>query len=248
MIHLCGWSESQDSATLVPTAALADPSMTVSGDNIQVPDYAPNLLGCVAIGANVTRAQIQAPSLRRIINLEVDPLNVNAEPLSPPLAAMPLPSPLPLDVGEQLQAYMSEDATGASQVTILAWLVDKAIEPVSADIYSVRVTAATTLVAYTWTNAALTFDQVLPVGRYAIVGANFQSAGLLAFRFLFQAYTPRPGGLGRDAASDLALPGQRRGGWGVWGDFHSTTPPTVDFLSISADTSEVGVLDLVKLE
>jgi hypothetical protein len=247
MFHLCGYYESQDSAVLVPTAALADPAMTVSGDNISIPDYASMLMGVCGIGANLTRAQLQSPALRRVINYEVRGLNVNAEPLNPPVADIFPASPIQLDIDEQLQAHMSEDAAGASAATILVFLADKAIEPVGGEIFTIRVTNATTLVVNTWTNGALTFDQVLPVGRYAIVGARFESAGLQAFRFLFQGSTPRPGGIGCDAAADLEVRGQRFGGWGVWGEFQSTNPPTVDFLSVSADTSQVGLLDLIKI-
>lgn len=246
-LHLCGFYESQDSAVLVPTAALADPSMTVSGDNIQVPEYASMLVGAYAIGANVTRAQLQSPSLRRILNYEIRPVNVGAEPLSPPVTGLFNGSAIQLDVDEQLQAHMAEDAAGASAVTILVWLSDAGLAPIDGEIFTVRVTNATTLVANTWTNGALTFDQVLPVGKYAIVGARFESAGLVAFRFLFQGQTARPGGLGCDAAADLEMKGQRGGGWGSWGEFNSTNPPTVDFLSISADTSQVGLLDLIKV-
>ncbi len=245
--HLCGYFESQDSAVLVPTAALADPTMTVSGDNIQIPDYASMLIGAMGIGANLTRAQLQSPSLRRTINYEIRGLNVNAEPLNPPVASFFPTAPIQLDVDEQLQAHMAEDAAGASAATILVWLADKAVEAVEGEIFTVRVTNATTLVANAWTNGALTFDQVLPVGRYAIVGARFESAGLLAFRFLFQGSTPRPGGIGCDAAADLEVPGQRYGKWGVWGEFQSTTPPTVDFLSVSADTAQTGAIDLIRI-
>lgn len=247
MFHLAAFSESQDSAVLVPMTALADPSMTVSGDNIQVPDYASMLMGVCGIGANATRVQLQSPSLRRTVNYEVRGLNVGAEPLSPPVACLFPYSPIQLDVDEQLQAHMAEDAAGASQVSALVWLADKPLEKVEGEIFSVRVTNASTLVAYTWTNGALTFDQVLPVGRYALVGAKFESAGLIAFRFLFQGSTPRPGGIGSDAPADISTEGQRWGGWGVWGEFQSTTPPTVDFLSLSADTAQVGTLDLIKI-
>ena len=245
--QLVAYSESQDSAVLVPVAALADPSMTVGGDNVQVPAFAPYLMGMAAIGANVTRAQLVAPSLRRIMNPEIRPLNVGAETLSPPVASMFPASPIPLDVSEQLQAHVAEDAAGAVQSTILVFLADGAIAPVEGDIFTVRVTNASTLAALAWTNGALTFDQVLPVGRYAIVGARFESAGLIAFRFLFQGSTPRPGGFGCDASADLDIDGQRYGGWGVWGEFDHNIPPTVDFLSVSADTSQVGALDLIKI-
>jgi len=35
---------------------------------------------------------------------------------------------------------------------------------------------------------------------------------------------------------------------GVWGEFTHDSPPTVDFLSVSADTSETVYLDIVKIE
>ncbi len=247
MHHLFGWAESQDSAVLVPTAALADPSMTVGGDNVQIPDYASLLAGAIGIGVNLTRAQLLSPSLRRTINVEIAPVNKAAEPASPVPVAWFGANPIQLDVGEQMQAYMAEDAAGASQAVILAWLCDAPLVPVTGEIFTVRVTNATTLVAYTWTNGALTFDQVLPVGRYAIVGADFYSAGLIGFRFLLQGSTPRPGGIGFDTPNEVCIPGQRYGGWGVWGEFEHSTPPTLDFLSLSADTAQVGFLDLVKV-
>lgn len=247
MHHICAYFESIDSAVLTGLTALADPAMTVSGDNIQVPEYAGSLIGAIGIGANITRAQLQAPSLRRMLNYEIRPLNVGAEPLSPiPMALFP-ENPISLDVDEQLQAWASEDAAGASAVFVIVFLADGPLAPINGEFFTVRVTNASTLVANAWTNGALVFDQVLPVGRYGIVGARFESAGLLAFRFVFQGGAERPGGLGGDTASDLEQTVQRFGGLGSWGEFQSTNPPTVDFLSISADTAQVGLLDLVKV-
>lgn len=245
--HLIAFSESQDNANLVPVAALADPSVTVAGDFVQIPSFAPYLVGAMAIGANTTRSRLVSPSLRRILNPELRPINVGAEPLSPPAIHLFPLSPIALEPGEQISAEASEDAAGAAQSTVLVYLSDGVLQPVTGEIFSVRVTGATTLVAYTWTNAALTFDQVLPVGTYQIVGARFEAAGLLAFRFVFQGTAHRPGGIGTDAAGDLDMIYQRFGAMGSWGEFVHNTPPTVDFLSLSADASEVGVLDLVKV-
>jgi len=41
--------------------------------------------------------------------------------------------------------------------------------------------------------------------------------------------------------------GQRYGGWGEWMRFTNTAVPQVEFLSISADTSEEVFLDLIKV-
>ena len=244
--HLYAYSESQDSAVLVPTAAIVDPSLTVSGDYVQVPSFATYLMGAIAIGASTTRARLVSPSLRRILNPEIRPINRLALPSDPPRLMFFPASPIQLDEGEQLSAESAEDAAGAAQTTILVWLSDGAIAPVSGEIFSVRVSAATTLVPFQWTNSAMLFDQTLPVGTYSIVGARFESAGLLAFRFVFQGAAMRPGGLGAQTALQQTLTEQRYGGLGDWGDFVHSTPPTVDFLATTADTSEIGVLDLVK--
>ena len=112
---------------------------------------------------------------------------------------------------------------------------------------AVRVTAATTLVAFNWTNAALTFDQTLPAGEYMVVGGRFNSAGLLAWRCVFPGLPWRPGGIG--VTSDGGPEGTifRVGNFGAWGSFRHNTPPTIDFCSATADTSETGHLDLIKI-
>jgi len=243
--HVAGWSASVDQVTVAALAALADPSLTVSGNNIQIPDFSSMLCGAFGIGVNLTRFQLQSPSLRRVINYEVAPLNYLATPMNPPHFSDFFQNPIQLDVSEQMQAYTAEDGAGATRMNAFVLLGDGKVDQITDPIFTVRVTAGTTLTAYAWTNSAVTFDQVLPVGNYAIVGARFWSAGLLAFRFLLQGQTPRPGGIGQIDNKTAVPNGQRYGGWGNWGVFNSTTPPTVDFISGSADTSEVGVIDLI---
>ncbi len=248
MFHTFAWSQSQDTAgVLTLVDAVPDPSMTVSGKNIQVPAYAPMLLGAVGMGANITRAQLQSPSLRRVANMELVPFIPTAVPGNMFFPFLRVQSPIALDVNEQLQCLVAESVAGAERETVIAWIADKAIDPIAGDIYSLRVTAAATLTANQWTNGALVFDQVLPVGVYAVVGAEFLSTNLQAFRFVFQATTPRPGGLPPSAFSAFTPFGQRNGGWGEWGRFESTNPPTIDFLANGADAAETGVIDVIKV-
>ncbi len=245
--HLAAYSASVDQAALAAIAAVADPSLTVSVNNIQIPDFAPYLYGAYANGVNLTRAQLQSPSLRRIVNYEIRKIEKAVLPAGYAGFPFSIANPIPLDVGEQMQAFTAEDGAGATRMNVLAFLGDGKTDQISDPISAVRITGATTLVAYTWTNGAIVFDQVLPVGDYAIVGARFEAAGLIGFRFVFQGSTPRPGGLGVVSETAIEPIGQRLGGWGVWGVFHSTTPPTVDYFSATADTAEVGTLDLVKI-
>jgi hypothetical protein len=244
--HLAGWSASVDQAAIAAIAAVADPSLTVSGNNVQIPDFGNYLMGMYGVGVNITRMQLQSPSLRRVLNPECRGLDYSATPNNNPAFQNLMDSPIQLDVAEQMQALTSEDGAGATRMSAFAWIGDGKAAPVNNPTFSVRATGATTLVVYTWTNVPLVFDQALPVGDYAIVGARGESAGLLVFRFVFQGSTPRPGGIGQVSQKTIDAVGQRFGGWGVWGMFNSTTPPTVDCFSGSADTSEIFTLDLVK--
>jgi hypothetical protein len=205
------------------------------------------LAGFYALGTTITLAQIQSPSLRRRANIDISPVDVSAEPASPPSMMARFTSPIPLEEDEDLTALVAEAFSGAERETVLAWLSDGPITPVTGEIFTVRATGTTTLTANTWSNVAITFSQTLPRGRYQVVGARCESAGCVAFRLVFPGYSWRPGGVGCDSIGDLSPNGQRMGGYGVWGEFESTSPPTVDVLSVSADTSEVIYLDLIKI-
>jgi hypothetical protein len=245
---LIGYTESQDSATLVNVAALADQVHSVNGDNIRVPEVFNKIVGIYALGANTTAAEIFAPSLLERIAPNINPIDVGAEPASLPPWIDLRKAPLDLVSGENLIAQAAEDAAGAARSTILVWLADAPIsEVVAANIITVRATNASTLTANAWTNGALTFDDNLERGTYQLVGARAESAGLQAFRVVFANQPNRPGAIGHDAVSDHGVMAFRRGGMGVWGSFQDDNSPTIDFLSNSADSSQVVWMDLIKV-
>lgn len=248
MFTLVGFSELQDTgAVLTNVAALADQHVRVEGDNIVIPAGMNNLLGAFAIGAMIDRARIETPSLRRTLLLDLPELNVAAEPVFPNALFNAFYNPIPLDEFEPMRALVAEAASGAEQETVLVWLGDGPQAPVTGEIYTVQALSATTLTAYAWTNGALTFSQTLPAGRYQVVGFRAQSNGLLAARLVFVGGTWRPGAIGTDAASDVGHSLFRRGALGVWGEFTHDQPPTVDFLSASADAAETVHLDVIKV-
>src|SRR6266702_3005832 len=202
MFTVVAWSASVDQAALAAIAAVADPHVRINGNDVIVPTEIANLVGAYANGVNITRAQLVSPSLRRLLNPEIAPVDINALPTTPFRFC---------------------------------------------DVRAVRVSATTTLVAFVWTNGAITFDQSLPAGRYQLVGARFNSAGLIAYRCVIPGYEWRPGGIGVTVDSGAEGNIFRQGNFGVWGEFAHNTPPTIDFLSATADTSETGELDLIKL-
>lgn len=245
---LVGWAEQLDAgASLETLTALEDPHVRVEDEKVMVPALS-NLAGAIGIGAAISQAKLEAPSLIRTSPFHIAPLNVAAEPISSPPVIDLFDKPLPLDVAEPLVAYGDNtDTANAQYDVILAWLSDGPIAPVSGEIFTVKATASKTLTPYAWTNAALTFSTRLPAGRYAIVGAKAISDGLIAFRFVVPGLGYRPGALGCDSIADKDFKKFRYGGLGVWCEFEHTTPPTVDFLSASADTSETVYIDLMKV-
>jgi hypothetical protein len=249
MFTLIAYSESQDSSTLVNVAACVDPHVRVVGDDIVVPSAVANIGAVYAIGPSITRAQVVSPSIRRRFPLEILPLDVASEPSDPVKFVGMWANPIALDPDESLNFQAAEGGAGATRATGLIWLTDGAYTPISnTEIFTIQATNTSTLSAFAWTNGSLTFSDTLPAGRYAVVGMRATSAGLIAARLVFPQFAFRPGVIGGDDVSDTGLAVYRYGALGVFGEFEHNAPPTVDFLSGSADTSQTVHLDLVLVE
>jgi len=244
---LVGWHESIDaSAALTKINALADPHIRVEANNIIVPSL--NQLCMVyGLGVGLIRAQLDSPSLRRLLLYDISPVEATAEPTFAIVGKLHMRqnSPYPLDVNEPLSCAVLHG--GLQWTTVLVWLSDGALTPITGDFLTVRATGATTLTAYEWSNVAITFDQTLPAGRYAVVGFRYQSSGAIAARLVFPGYAWRPGVIGCDLDSEPVDITFRYGNLGIFGEFEHNTPPTVDCLSRSADTSQIFQFDLLKV-
>jgi len=247
MFSLVAWSAAVDQVALAAIAAVPDPHVRVNGVDIIVPSAIPNLVGVYGNGVNLTRLQLASPSLRRFLNLESSPIDISALPQTPFRFTDLRADPILLDGEEALDALTAENGAGATRMNAMAWLADGPIDVIDGDVRTVRVTATQTLVAFNWTNGALTFDQQLPAGEYMIVGGRMASAGLIGWRCVLPGNPWRPGGIG--VANDGGAEGTifRVGNFGAWGSFRHNTPPTIDFLSATADSSETGHLDLIKI-
>lgn len=242
---LVAFVETQGGGTLLNIAGLADPHVRVSGDDIYIPDELPFLLGYYTVGVYMTAARFESPSLRRLANIDVCGYDTGAEPGSPPLMHPLLSNPKTLEGSEgfNLKATISP----GSYVVGLAWLSSGPVTKPTGEIFTVLATSSTTLTAYAWSNGALTFATTLPRGRYQVVGMRAKSTGLIAARLVFPGQAWRPGCIGNDADTDIEAQCFRAGEMGVWGEFDHDLPPTVDFLSVSADTAESVWLDLIKI-
>jgi len=243
---LVGYSESQDSATLTNVAALVDPHVRVVGDDIVVPGALSYVGGVYAIGTAISRAQLVSPSIRRRYPMEITPIEISVEPADPVKYNPFFASPIALDEDEALNFQAAENNASAGRSSGLVWLCDGSTTPMTgSEMFTIRATNSSTLTAYAWTNAALTFGDTLPAGEYAVVGMRASSAGLIAARLVFSQYPWRPGCIASDTLGEQSAPVFRMGALGVWGEFQHNTPPTVDFCSVSADTAQTVDLDLV---
>lgn len=255
MMHICGYSQSQDTAgNLTQVAPIADPVIAIQNNNIVVPDSVGgsmqqpalnNIIGLYTQGATISRAQLQSPSLRAFIMHELTQLDLSATPTDPPRYIDRSLDPLRVQPNEQLSAFVAETAAGAERESVFIILADQAQQNVNGDIRTVRATSATTLVAFTWTSCVLTFDQSLPAGTYQLVGLRARSTGAIAARAVFVGGIYRPGCIAVPGIGGMGSQLFRHGNLGVWGTFRHNTPPQIEVFSASADTSEIFELDLL---
>ena len=243
------YSELQSAgASYDPINAVPDPHLTVQGEDVIVPEEVPNIVAVALVGANATAGRIVSPSIRAVVPIEIRPVDKNATPTSPFKGIDCRSNPIELVGEEALNVEASNDATADVQQTAVVFLSDGPITPVTGKIFTVKATSSTELTPYEWTNGSITFTQDLPAGRYQIVGMRAESPGLICARLVLPGYSWRPGVIGCTSESATNDEIFRYGRFGVFGEFTHNRPPTVDFLSSSADTTETVYFDLIKVE
>ncbi|MBA7617771.1 hypothetical protein ES703_25089 [subsurface metagenome] len=248
MFTMVGYYDATSHAALAAIAAIADPHVRVSGNDIYVPALN-KILGVFAGGADLTDCRLQSPSLRRLVNQRIE--HVYPEALPPgswygQTAHIWKERGRTLDVAESLNAFCINAGSTAEYVFI--WLMDKLEALPAGEIVTIEATATRTDVAANWVNGALTLSQTLPAGRYAIVGMRAVSTATVAARLVFPDFSPRPGVIGSQAYYTPSIPDFRYGGLGSWGEFEHDAPPTVDTIAnVSASVPHIVQLDLIQV-
>ena len=250
--HVAAFSEQIAVAgTLQPIAAVPDTQIFTSGDDIRVPDGLDRLLAAFSIGSAQTRARIVAPSLRAFANYEIggkiigEVIEANEVDHVQTIVA----NPLPLAVGESIN-YESDGGAGAGvgQQTGVIFLGDGPVVPVIGAMRTVRATAAIVGTEAAWVSGSLTFSEDLPAGIYQVVGARCEANDPGAFRLIFVSGGPRPGSLSAASDSSGDVHGARYGMWGIWGQFDTNQPPTLEILSLAGPGSaQVLYLDILRI-
>ena len=250
MLHMVGHTFlAAQSAALQLMAAISD-GIVITRDSALVCPSKPAVLNKIIaaemFGANMLRAQLQVPSIRRYGNYEIKPI-ANAHAAGG--AQTPIldlrTDPILLEVGEECPVYITQNNAGTQQEFGGILLADE-LKPIDTPkCESLRATGTTTLVAAAWTQVPLTFDTALPANGFTVIGARCEGASPILFRFVNQESVFRPGGFGNTGPLALDFPGQRRGGWGRWFHFDYTNPPTLEVLASAADTAQTLLLDVI---
>jgi len=236
---------------------------------LQVSPTVPMLMFVCGVGTNLVHVRPQSASMLPFPYPTLDGNNRGGAVESPPRFHDFSGSPWMLRPTDEFDIFASQNA-GAGQVQyVLVGFCDQKpgplpVSPLPPGMASMQNTpgkyttahwtAAATLTAGAWTTVTPTFDQPLPAGYYALVGARAFSASGLFFRML-PAMGPiwRPGGTCVQAYDQLEPANQRfiptwddaSEGWGVWLYFYQNVPPQVQFFATAADTAEEGWLDIL---
>lgn len=247
-MHLGAFHENIDPAgALVPIAAVQDDTVFTSGDDMRVPLDLPFILGSAALleATAPLRAQISSPSLRRVSNLDIEPFNVGLAFNDLHAIDMHTDVAVPVRGDEAINFNINSDPGVATDQYGLIIFGDGAQAPVAGDMISVRGVLALAAVLGEWVSSNITFDQDLPIGNYDVVGMRVIESTGVAARLNFVGGAWRPGVPIASAVTEPDASMMRHGKSGIWGTFHTNTPPTVDVLAAAGAITPVIILDLI---
>lgn len=246
-------------AALTVVTPVADQHVTIDGNNIIIPKGMNKLLGaCMCYGTGLASAvpgvfwgQLRSPGLRRVFEQDLNRVaDTFTHEIHQEHIHMFPDSPLPLDEGEGLQAWTAHPALALGETAVYVHLGDGAVKPVSGEARTMRFTSVCAPVTRVWTLGVLGIVQTLPMGTYAVVGANvFNLTEFGAFRLVFTGYDWRPGGMITHGAGAQDVTFQRDGYLGEWGRFYYTQPPRIEICSVLAApvANPTVYLDLIKV-
>ena len=245
--HLVAYYQSVDEGGVYTEIdPVQDESVRVEGKQIFVPKWSKLLGFCAFLGSTANSAYLDAPSLRRLSLFYLAPINTTTTPDANCAVGITGKILATLEEGEGVKFVAKADPAAAEPHSCILWFADEEPAPVSDPFTALEFSTSGTVTAGKWSNLAMTPVQALPVGRYQVVGAHVVASGGLAYRLIFVGEDHRPGGLcAMDRQKPVYIFGEP-GRLGVWGTFHTSTPPTLQLLSSNTNLPTRVVLWLKK--
>lgn len=246
MFHLALFDSSLAASTEAQITAVTDQILTIQ-DNGFLPQDGMELAFAYAMSADLQRAFLQSPTFRGITPPYIRPAHSSA--LLPTFGDVAdwRANPLRVRGREVLQAWGFQDNAGVQDVRVGIGL-QKSFQPAPVgDIMTMRGTSVTTATADQWTTLAMTWEDTLPEGRYAVVGLEAEGANMIGARLVLPDQQPRPGCPGLSAVGVQGPKMFRKGRLGLWGGFRSTDMPNPEVYCSGATAAFTLYMDIVRL-
>ena len=247
-MHLCAFRESLAAgSTYTQINGVADQILSLSSSSNFFAPRGATIYAAFGGGTDASRQRINVPNLREIGFPSIAPLGTGTTIASPPnLAVYGDMGPMPNETDE-----ISVEAVHSNVGAHVQWavmLLKFGHMPVpSGRNYRLRATASVTAVVGSWASGALTLDQNLPAGNYAITGIDAFGTNLLAARLIFPGGGWRPGCMARNSVSSVPHTLFNSGKLGVLGVFNTVAVPSLEVYAEAANSSQEVYLDVTKV-
>lgn len=196
----------------------------------------------------LTLARINTPKLRATSLPYIEPIRVGALPGNLPPAALYETNQLNLDPIDEIAIEVSNNLASGTEVTIAGLFLEMSGTPIpQGPSFTIRATSSFTATSLQWTSGAIVFDQVLPAGRYAVIGLRVIGPNIVFGRLIFPGGTYRPGTIASDTVSESDGNLVRQGSCGLLGEFDSVAQPQIEIFSNGANTAQTVFMDIIRI-
>lgn len=249
MFHLAAFTAALGvNAADTDVTALSDQAITISNNHF-VFTIPVEVWLAYYFAANATRARLATPKLRTISRPWIRPVERAANPGAKPYLTEYFRMPLRLNPIDETQLLGSNNLGAATEQSYgLLWVGDGNRNIPQGDPFTVRFTSTLSTVANTWTSGAIVLDEILPAGRYSVIGMDYFAATGVAARLIFPLQIWRPGVIAMTAVGNQNYQGFRWGFLGEYGQFESIAQPLLEVINtVGAVVVHEGYLDLIKV-
>jgi hypothetical protein len=197
-------------------------------------------------GATANRFRLNVPSLRSTFLPTMRPVSVNTTVPNYPNIGTLIDHAIIFRQNEEVGVDV---ANGGAEQSYVGLGVTKSFQPAPrAPVFTTRATGTTTQVSNSYSSCSLTYDDNLPPGTYAIVGAECVATNGIFFRLVLTGTNDRPGSVCTAAVGNRSYPAiAQEQRFGIWGTFTNTQLPRLEVMSKAADTAQTLFLSLVKV-
>lgn len=248
MIHLACYNATlTESVSNQDVAAVTDQSLTISNGHYVLTEPA-RLAGVYGQSTDLLRLRVNTPTLRATSLPYMEPLLQGVLPGNLPPMAILGDYALPLSPIDEIAFEASlGGASGTQETTVGAWF-QFGMRPIpTGAAYTLRATSSITCTAGQWTAGAFVLDQVLPAGRYSVIGMRVVAADGIFGRLIFPAQTYRPGVLCSDTEAENDFGYVRMGKMGELGQFDSIAQPQIEIFTNGTCTSQTVYIDCIRI-